>query len=104
MQSKNQSKLGSIAPVKTENGSRYAVRNTAPTRAAESVSHRDRTAVSAAMSAVSHARGRVGIGVMHTAMQNNPQAIRTMSAIMLLGRLEIMPLLVLLMPSVWRRK
>ena len=28
----------------------------------------------------------------------------TMSAIMLLGRLEIMPLLVLLMPSVWRRK
>ena len=27
-----------------------------------------------------------------------------MSAIMLLGRLEIMPLLVLLMPSVWRRK
>jgi Trk-type K+ transport system membrane component len=56
------------------------------------------------MSAVSHARGRVGIGVMHTAMQNNPQAIRTMSAIMLLGRLEIMPLLVLLMPSVWRRK
>ena len=80
------------------------MRNTAPTRAAESVSHRDRTAVSAAMSAVSHARGRVGIGVMHTAMQNNPQAIRTMSAIMLLGRLEIMPLLVLLMPSVWRRK
>ena len=28
----------------------------------------------------------------------------TMSALMLLGRLEIMPLLVLLMPSVWRRK
>ena len=28
----------------------------------------------------------------------------TMSAIMLPGRLEIMPLLVLLMPSVWRRK
>ena len=27
-----------------------------------------------------------------------------MSAIMLLGRLEIVPLLVLLMPSVWRRK
>ena len=28
----------------------------------------------------------------------------TMSALMLLGRLEIMPLLVLLLPSVWRRK
>ena len=27
------------------------------------------------MSAVSHARGRVRMGVMHTAMQNNPQAI-----------------------------
>ncbi len=83
MQSKN-SKLGSIAPVK--NGKRQQIRcGTRPlTRAAESVSHRDRTAVSAAMSAVSHARGRVGIGVMHTAMQNNPQAIRTMSAIMLM--------------------
>ena len=28
----------------------------------------------------------------------------TLSGTMLLGRLEIMPLLVLLMPSVWRRK
>ena len=69
----------------------------------------DEVNLSTALSAATTSISNVGPGLSLAGPTENfaffsPLSKLTLSLTMLLGRLEIMPLLVLLMPSVWRRK
>ena len=62
-------------------------------------------AFSAALTALSNVGPALGsLGPNGNFAALNDVSKLTMSAAMLLGRLEIVPLAILLMPSVWRRK